>query len=266
MVDLNEDGTYKLEEVQKAPMIFIPIQQGLPQYERVVLLKLKEKYNFSEFIDNCKYSMAYYTVSGGIYSPVHGFFSDGEGNHWEIDEVDSWMYIEHLDKISSQEEIKITVNKEGGLKTMSYYKQYEDVDRIPNDLTVGDAVSLLRMGKNECRIFHISEIKNGWYTLKDISNTKFRRKELCKMIYQDGVQGFTGYAMYYRFLKTGENCSLCSTAHSVWCAYSGCYDHWGNKIFGPGPKKIKVDPEPTEAYIIMLKNSKEEDILCHDIQ
>lgn len=136
---------------------------------------------------------------------------------------------------------------------MSYYKQYEDVDRIPNDLKVGDAVSLLRAGKNECSIFHVAAIKNGWYTLKDIENTKFRRKELCKMVYQDGVRGFTGYAMYYRFLKTGENSSLCSTAHSVYFTDDGgCYDHWGNKLCGPGPEKIKGEPEPTSPYIFTV--------------
>ena len=59
--------------------------------------------------------MAWFNVSGGSYTSLHPFFSDGEGNRWELDEVDSWMYIEHLDKISSQEEIKITVNKEEDL-------------------------------------------------------------------------------------------------------------------------------------------------------
>ena len=132
---------------------------------------------------------------------------------------------------------------------MSYYKQYEDVDRTPNDLKVGDAVSLLRVGKDECSIFHVSDIKNGWYTLKDLDHVKFRRKELCKMIYQNDVQGFTGYVMYYRFLKTGENCFLSSTAHSVYFEHGGCYDYWGEKLCGLGPKKIKVDPEPTEVYM-----------------
>ena len=102
-----DGGTYMLEETEKAPMLFIPVEQSLPIYERVVILRMKENYTFSDFID-CKYIMAYYTVSGGVYTPLYGFFSDWEGNHWEIDEVDSWMYIEHVDKILSQREIKIT--------------------------------------------------------------------------------------------------------------------------------------------------------------
>lgn len=106
-----EDGTYYLEEIQIAPMCFIPIEQRTPQYERVVLLRLKEKYNFAGFIE-CKYIMAWFNVSGGGYTPPHPFFSDWEGNRWEIEEVDSWMYIEHLDKILPQKEIKITVTRE----------------------------------------------------------------------------------------------------------------------------------------------------------
>ena len=102
-----EEGTYTLEEIEKAPMLFIPVEQQTPQYERVVLLRLKEKCYFAGFIE-CKYIMAWFDVSGGSYTSLHPFFLDGEGNRWELDEVDSWMYIEHLDKILSQKEIKIT--------------------------------------------------------------------------------------------------------------------------------------------------------------
>lgn len=133
---------------------------------------------------------------------------------------------------------------------MAYYTRYEDVDRIPNDLAVGDHVQIIRNCDNECNIREIVKIKDGKFILKDLPRFRFKREELCKMIYLKNYEGITGYALYYRWKKTGRDGVLISSKHSLINYKFSVYDWRGRKIVGPGPNRIKVEKSTHEVYLL----------------
>ena len=140
---------------------------------------------------------------------------------------------------------------------MAYYMQYEDVDREPNDLVIGDHVQIIRNCDNEADVKKVVEIvrektSTVKYILEGLPRFRFRREELCKMIWLEDYKGFTGYSLYYRWKKTGLDGRILSTKQSCIFYKGGCYNWRGKKLCGPGPERIKVEKTEPQIYLFCL--------------
>ena len=134
---------------------------------------------------------------------------------------------------------------------MKYHKEFEDINREPDDLKIGDKVSILRDCDDEASVGEIIAITKRGYRLKDYPHYYFKREELTKLIYIDDLDryGMRGYVCYYPFKDEHRLMHLGSTKHGIYCESYSVYNFRGKKLCGLGPDKIKLPRKKHYMYV-----------------